>query len=223
MHLVLLDLDGTLADTAPDLGGALNALRIERGLAMIDMRPLTAAIGRGTPAMLEAAFGIAPDAAEFAPLRTRFLDLYAARVADETRLFPGIDDLLDEIESRGLSWGVVTNKPQRFTDPLLAALGLAKRAACVVSGDTLPQRKPDPEPLLHAARQVAADPKRCVYVGDAQTDVAAANAAGMSALVAGWGYIGAADEPAHWGAAAVLAAPKHLGSWLLVHGGTAQD
>ena len=223
MHLVLLDLDGTLADTAPDLGGALNALRVERGLATIDMRPLTAAIGRGTPAMLEAAFGIAADAAEFAPLRARFLDLYAARVADETRLFPGIDDLLDEIESRGLSWGVVTNKPQRFTDPLLDALGLAKRAACVVSGDTLPQRKPDPEPLLHAARQVAADPKRCVYVGDAQTDVDAANAAGMRALVAGWGYIGVNDTPARWGAAAVLAAPKHLGSWLLVHGGTAQD
>ena len=140
MHLVRLDLDGTLADTAPDLGGALNALRVERGLATIDMRPLTSAIGRGTPAMLEAAFGIAAAAAEFAPLRARFLDLYAARVADETRLFPGIDDLLDEIESRGLSWGVVTNKPLRFTDPLLDALGLAKRAACVVSGDTLPQR-----------------------------------------------------------------------------------
>ena len=218
MHLVLLDLDGTLADTAPDLGSALNALRIERGEAPIDMAPLTAAIGRGTPAMLEAAFGIVPAQPEFAPLRERFLDLYAARVARETRLYPGIDDVLDELESRGISWGVVTNKPQRFTDPLLAALKLTRRAACVVSGDTLPQRKPDPAPLLHAAREVAADPAHCVYVGDTETDVVAARAAGMHALVAGWGYIGAADDPRRWGAAAVVAAPKDLGAWLLVHG-----
>jgi 2-phosphoglycolate phosphatase len=218
MHLVLLDLDGTLADTAPDLGGALNALRVERGEAPIDMKPLTKAIGRGTPAMLEAAFGIAADAAEFGPLRDRFLDLYAARVSSETRLYDGIDDLLDELESRGISWGVVTNKPARFTDPLLAALKLTRRAACVVSGDTLPQRKPDPAPLLHAAREVAADPAHCVYVGDAETDIIAARAAGMRALVAGWGYLGADDVPARWGAAAVVSAPKDLATWLLVHG-----
>jgi len=223
IELVLLDLDGTLADTAPDLGGALNAVRAELGQAPLPLAPLAPAIGRGTPAMLEAAFGIAPEAAEFGPLRARFLDLYAARVAAETRLFPGIADLLDELESRGVTWGVVTNKPQRFTDPLLEALGLARRAACVVSGDTLPQRKPEPAPLLHAARALAADPARCIYVGDAESDVVAANAAGMRALVAGWGYLEEDDDPRRWGAAAVLTAPKHLGTWLLVHGGTAQD
>jgi phosphoglycolate phosphatase len=218
MHLVLLDLDGTLADTAPDLGGALNALRAERGLAPIALGPLKPAIGRGTPAMLEAGFGIAADAPGFAPLRARFLELYAARVAAETRLYPGIAELLDDVEGHGLAWGVVTNKPERFTLPLLEALGLARRAACIVSGDTLPQRKPDPEPLLHAARSVAADPARSVYLGDAITDVEAARAAGMRALVAGWGYIGDDEAPQAWGAAAVLAAPRQLGSWLLVNG-----
>ena len=219
IEMVLFDLDGTLADTAADLGAALNAVRVERGLDPIELGPLRAAIGHGTPAMLRAGLGIAADAADYDGVRARFLDLYAARVAAATTLFPGIAELLDELDSRDVTWGVVTSKPMRFTEPLLAALGLATRAACVVGGDTLAQRKPDPQPLVHAARLAAALPAHCVYLGDAASDVAAARAAGMRALVAGWGYFAPDDDPRRWGADAVLAAPRHLGSWLLVHGG----
>jgi len=223
LELVLLDLDGTLADTAPDLLGALNALRAERSEPPLDFEPLKPAIGRGTPAMLEAGFGITPDDPAFAPLRERFLDLYAARVAHATVLYPGFDALLDELDARELPWGIVTNKPKRFTEPLLAELGLLRRAACVVCGDTLSKRKPDPEPLAYAAHLVAAAPHRTVYVGDAETDVIAAKGALMRPLVAGWGYLGPDDEPLRWGAEAVITAPAHLGAWLLVHGGSAQD
>jgi phosphoglycolate phosphatase len=218
LELVLLDLDGTLADTAPDLLGALNALRAERGEPALELDPLKPAIGRGTPAMLEAGFGLTADHPEFAPLRERFLDLYAARVAHATALYPGFDELLDELDARQLPWGIVTNKPKRFTEPLLAELGLLRRAACVVCGDTLAKRKPDPEPLAYAAHLVAAAPHRTVYVGDAETDVVAARGALMRPLVAGWGYLAPHDEPQRWGAEAVITAPEHLGVWLMVNG-----
>jgi len=198
-------------------------VRIERDLEPLELEPLKAAIGRGTTAMLESAFAIEPSHPEFGAIRERFLDLYAARVAQATVLYPGVDDLLDQFDAHGLSWGVVTNKPKRFTDPLLAELGLMRRASCVVSGDMLPTRKPDPAPLVYAARLCAADPRLCVYLGDALTDVQASRAAGMRALVAGWGYIGRDDDPQRWGADAVLSAPRHVASWLLVHGADAQD
>jgi len=223
IELVLLDLDGTLADTAPDLLGALNALRHERNEASLELAPLKPAIGRGTPAMLTTAFGLDPEHPDYGALRERFLDLYAGRVAHATTLFPGIEELLDELDARDLAWGVVTNKPKRFTEPLLAELGLLRRAACVVCGDSLAKRKPDPEPLAYAAHLVAASPNLTVYLGDAESDVVAARAAHMRALVAGWGYLGPDDEPQRWGAEAVLSAPRHVASWLLVHGAGAQD
>jgi 2-phosphoglycolate phosphatase len=218
LELVLLDLDGTLADTAPDLLGALNALRAERGEAALDLEPLKPAIGRGTPAMLEAGFALTHDHPDYAALRERFLDLYAARVAHATELYPGMEALLDELDARRLPWGIVTNKPRRFAEPLLAELGLLRRAACVVCGDTLAKRKPDPEPLAYAAHLVAAAPHQTVYIGDAETDVIAAKGAMMRPLVAGWGYLGPDDQPLRWGAEAVITAPEHLGVWLMVHG-----
>lgn len=218
IELVLLDLDGTLADTAPDLGGALNALRAERNLPPTDVDALRPAIGAGTPAILNVGLGINKAHPEFERLRQRFLDLYAQRLTVGTRLYPGTDDLLDELEAQDLRWGIVTNKPQRFTTPLVEALGLAKRAACVVSGDQVHAPKPAPDALILAARKASVAPTRGLYLGDSPTDVVAARAAGMRALVAGWGYIVRGDDPMRWNPDAVLAAPKHLIAWLLVHG-----
>jgi phosphoglycolate phosphatase len=164
--------------------------------------------------MLKVGFGIDSGHAEYDLLRTRFLDLYAENICAETRLFDGMPDLLAAIEGRGLPWGIVTNKAERFTFPLLAALGLATRTACVVGGDTTGRTKPHPEPLLHAARALGLAPATCLYVGDDLRDVQAARAAGMPVLAAGYGYLGDGGNPAGWGADAVIVHPletlKHL-------------
>jgi 2-phosphoglycolate phosphatase len=213
--LALLDLDGTLADTAADLGGALNELRAARGLAPLPLAPLLPAIGIGTPAMLLAGLGIAPDHADFAATRDDFLARYLARIARETVLFPGIEDLLDTLETSGIEWGVVTNKPARFADPLLEALGLTPRAVCVVSGDTLPERKPHPAPLWHAAGIAGRNPDETVYLGDAETDIQAARAAGMAAVVAGWGYIAPDVDPQDWRPDMIAPEPRQFANWVL--------
>jgi N-acetyl-D-muramate 6-phosphate phosphatase len=207
IRAVLFDLDGTLADTAPDLAGALNRLLDERGreaVALERARPVTSSGARG---MLRVGFGIDRQHADYEPLRTRFLDLYAENLCRETRLFDGIGDLLAAIERRGLPWGIVTNKAERFTFPLLAALGLAARTACVVGGDTTGHVKPHPDPLLYAARALGLAPAGCLYVGDDLRDVQAARAAGMPVLAAAYGYLGDEGDPAAWGADAVIAHP----------------
>lgn len=207
IRAVLFDLDGTLADTAPDLAAALNLLLGEQGRRPVPLeltRPLTSAGARG---MLEAGFGIAPGAPEYEPLKARFLDLYGRAVCVETRLFGGIGELLDALERRGLPWGVVTNKPARFTEPLLEALGVLHRAACVVSGDTVERPKPHPDPLLHAARALALAPAACLYVGDDLRDVQAAKAAGMPVLAASYGYLGDAGDCRAWQADGVIGHP----------------
>jgi phosphoglycolate phosphatase len=215
IRAVLFDLDGTLADTAPDLAGALNRLLAERGRESVPLeraRPVTSSGARG---MLRVGFGIDPAHAEYEALRTRFLDLYAENICRETRLFDGIGELLGSIERRGLPWGVVTNKAERFTFPLLAALGLARRAACVVGGDTTGRTKPHPDPLLHAARALGLAPAACLYLGDDLRDVRAARAAGMPVLAAAYGYLGEEGDPGAWGADGVIAHPlealNHLG------------
>lgn len=194
---VLLDLDGTLLDTAPDMAAAVNALRIEQSEEPLPFERVRPHVSHGATALVRLAFPHAPEA-DFLALRARFLALYRPRVALETRPFPGAAELLAALEQAGIPWGIVTNKPAWLTEPLLEALGLRARAAAVVSGDTLPQKKPHPRPLLHAAEQARVDPRRCIYVGDTERDVLAGKAAGMRTLVACFGYIGDMEDPRTW-------------------------
>ncbi len=210
IRAVLFDLDGTLADTAPDLAEALNRLLAEHGRGPVPLeraRPVTSSGARG---MLRIGFGIDPQDPRYDGLKARFLDLYAERVCGETRLFDGIAELLGALESRGIVWGVVTNKPERFTVPLLEALALRARAACVVGGDTTGRAKPHPDPLLHAVRALGVEPPHCLYVGDDLRDVQAARAAGMSVVAAAYGYLGDEGDPRAWGADAVVAHPLEV-------------
>jgi len=210
---LLLDLDGTLLDTAPDMGGALNLLRAEHGLEPLPAHVIRPVVSHGAMRLVALGFPEATGDA-FEALRLRFLDLYAANLAVGTRLFPGFEDVLDSLESRGLPWGIVTNKPGWLTDPLLAALGLDRRAACAVSGDTVAERKPHPLPLLHAARLVGVEPARCVYVGDAERDIQAGRAAGMTTVVAAYGYISSNEDPLQWQPHGVVASPDELLQWM---------
>lgn len=210
IRAVLFDLDGTLVDTAPDLGHVLNLL-----LARHDLPPLPDTLIRpqashGTQGLIGLGFGVTPDDPRFAPLRDTFLTLYAACLCERSRPFDGIPELLDDLEARGLKWGVVTNKPARFTEPLLACLNLHSRAACIISGDTCAHPKPHPAPMLEAARQCGVAPAHCLYLGDAQRDIEAGRAAGMPAFVAGWGYLDATDQPETWGAHGILTHPDAL-------------
>jgi N-acetyl-D-muramate 6-phosphate phosphatase len=210
---LLLDLDGTLLDTAPDMGGALNRLRREEGLAPLPYETIRPNVSHGAARLVNLGF---PEAtgAMFERLRRRFLDLYAENIAAETRLFDGLDAVLGEADRRGLPWGVVTNKPAWLTDPLLRQLELDRRAACVVSGDTLTERKPHPMPLLHAAEVVGMKPAHCVYVGDAERDIQAGRAAGMTTLIAAYGYIDRDDDIGRWQANGIVEQPGELLEWL---------
>lgn len=211
---VLFDLDGTLVDTAPDLGLALNEMRRRRGMPALPQASTRPQASHGSQGMLRLGFGIAPEHADFPALRQEFLASYAAHLTTSSTLFPGMAAVLASLEGRGLKWGVVTNKPARYTEPLLAHLGLMARAACVVSGDTCPHAKPHPAPLLHACQLAASTPAQCLYVGDAARDVAAAAAAGMPTLVALYGYLGEQDQPEQWGAAGYIHTPAGLLDWL---------
>ena len=214
IRAVLFDLDGTLADTAPDLASALNQLLAERGckpIAIERARPVTSSGARG---MLRVGLGVDPTHAEYEELKTRFLDLYAERVCCATRLFDGIPELLAALEARAIRWGVVTNKAERFTIPLLTALDILPRAACVVGGDTAERAKPHPDPLLHAARILALGPAHCLYVGDDLRDVHAARAAGMPVVAAAYGYLGDNGDPVQWGADGVIDHPLKVLNYL---------
>jgi len=200
MQAVLFDLDGTLADTAPDLGHALNLQRERHGLPPLPQEIIRPYASHGTVGLFDIGFGLTPQDARFAPMREEYLALYTANLCLHTTLFPGMDELLAALEARNISWGVVTNKPARFTNPLLELLGLSKRAASIISGDTCSHPKPHPEPLLCAAREIGVSPQSCLYVGDAERDIEAARAAGMSALIADYGYLSAEDRPETWGA-----------------------
>ncbi|QKT04773.1 phosphoglycolate phosphatase [Ectothiorhodospiraceae bacterium 2226] len=214
LRAVLFDLDGTLADTAPDLAYALNAVREEQGEAPLPFEAIRPVVSHGARALIELGFGLAPTAAGFEALRQRLLTIYQDNIARHTRLFPGMESVLDTLEARGIPWGVVTNKPARLTDPLMDALGLTPRAACIVSGDTVAHSKPHPAPLLHACACSGLAPGACVYVGDAQRDVEAGQAAGMRTLVALFGYLGPHDQPQAWGADGLVAEPRDILAWL---------
>jgi len=214
IRTVLFDLDGTLADTAPDLAYALNSLLEEQGQAPLPYQVIRPVVSHGGIALVKLGFGIDENAGEFAPLRQRLLEIYRANIARETRLFEGMSPLLDTLEARGLNWGVVTNKPAWLTEPLLEALGVKSRAATIVSGDTLPERKPHPAPMLLACEQAGSDAAHCLYVGDAQRDIEAGRNAGMRTLVALFGYLGETDFPGHWQADGMVDKALDILDWL---------
>ncbi len=210
---VLFDLDGTLLDTARDMGEALNRVRVAEGLESLPFERIRPLVSHGAPRLIRLAFG-EPETERHEALRQRFLAFYRTALAVHTRLFAGFDCVLDTLERAGLRWGVVTNKPGWLTAPLLAELGLDSRCSCVVSGDSLAERKPHPLPLLHAANLLGLEPRECVYLGDAERDVQAARNAGMIPLVAGFGYLGEGEDPAAWRPDAVFARPEDLIDWL---------
>jgi phosphoglycolate phosphatase len=204
---VLFDLDGTFADTAPDLTLALNLQRRKHGLDDLAVEAVRPYASHGTPGLLKAGFGLTLGDPGFPELRLEYLDLYEAHLCERTTLFPGMEAMLAELDRRGLPWGIVTNKPRRYTDPLMDRLGITARAACIVSGDTTANSKPHPEPMLHAARAVGVAPEDCLYVGDAERDVQAALAAGMRVIVALYGYLADTDRPESWQAHGFIHTP----------------
>jgi phosphoglycolate phosphatase len=210
---VLFDLDGTLADTAGDLAHALNCLRLEEGLEPLPAQSVRSVVSAGARGLLDVGFGITPQEPRYAELRERFLEHYARALCVHTRLFAGVPELLEMLESRAMPWGIVTNKATRFTEPLVALLGLDRRAACVVSGDTTERPKPAPDSLLFAANAIRVRPQDCLYIGDDLRDVQAARGAGMSVLAAGYGYL-SGGNPHAWDADGVITHPLELLNYL---------
>ena len=210
LQAVLFDLDGTLVDSAPDLAGACNEMRIERGLPPLPYERLRRMVGSGARGMVGVSFGLAPDSPGYAELRDEFLDRYQSRMTRETKVFDAMVPVLGWLERQGLPWGIVTNKATRFAAPLVASLGLAGRAAALVCGDTVAHSKPHPAPLLEAARRLGLAAECCAYVGDDRRDIDAGRAAGMLTVVAAWGYLGEGDAPAAWGADHLIERPGEL-------------
>jgi N-acetyl-D-muramate 6-phosphate phosphatase len=210
IQAVLFDLDGTLADTALDLGAALNRMLAEEGLPPQPDHLIRPIASHGTRALIRLGFGVERGDPDFDVLRQRFLDQYEQSFADRTRLFDGVDTLIRALDARGLRWGIVTNKPMRFTDRLVPALPFPVPPQAVVSGDSVGAAKPDPRPMHHASALLGVDAARCLYVGDAERDIQAGRNAGMRTALAGWGYIADSDRPEEWGADVALDAPLAL-------------
>ena len=211
---VLFDLDGTLIDSAPDLAGAANDLRAQRGLDALPYESLRPMVGAGARGMVGVAFGLCPGEDGFEPLRDAFLARYAERMLERTRVFDAVEPVLQMLSAAGVPWGIVTNKVTRYAEPVVRGLGLDARAGVLIAGDTTAHAKPHPAPLLEAARRLGRDAGRCVYVGDDVRDVQAGRAAGMATLAAGWGYLGQGEPIDDWGADAVLEEPSQLLNWL---------
>ncbi len=209
VQAVLFDLDGTLADTAPDLAAALNRLRAEQGLEPLPLEQVRPFASAGARGLVHVGFDAKPGDSEYDALREAFLEFYREHTCVDTQLFPGIPELLQELARRAIPWGVVTNKATRFTDRVIEALKLAP--ACVVSGDTTPHLKPHPAPLLHAAGLLALPPAQCLYLGDDLRDIQGARAAGMRTVAVDWGYHHpASGGPGTWQADAVISQPLDL-------------
>lgn len=214
IQAVLFDLDGTLADSAPDLALALNLLLAEHGRDAVPLtitRPHTSSGARG---LIKAGFGLDADHADYPALKDRFLDLYEKNLDVHTSLFEGVAQMLDDLDARKVRWGIVTNKAKRFTGAVVAGVGLTARSGCIVSGDTTPYAKPHPEPLLHAANLIDTEPGRCLYVGDDLRDIQAARAAGMGAIAAAYGYLGVDGDPHDWDADGVIFHPGEVLNFL---------
>jgi N-acetyl-D-muramate 6-phosphate phosphatase len=207
---VLFDLDGTLIDSAPDLGGAADQMRVKRGLPSLPMDAYRPLCGAGARGMLEVAFGITPEHPDFEAMREEFFSNYQVCMTQHTDAFDGVPDLIATLQARGMVWGVVTNKSKRFTDPLTAAMPLFATAGAIVSGDTTPHPKPHPAPLLEAAQRLGIAPEQCLYVGDDERDIVAGHAAGMRTVAATYGYLGSKTEVATWNADAQINSPLAL-------------
>ncbi len=214
LRTVLFDLDGTLADTAPDMAQALNLLLKEKDYEPLPFDTIRPWVSHGGLALVRLGFGEQMRDVELEDLRQRFLEIYAENLCRETHLFPGIPQLLTMLSENGLNWGVVTNKPGYLTEPLLAQLTIQPPPTCIVSGDTTNNRKPHPEPMLLACKQAGSDPHECLYVGDAERDIHAGKRAGMKTLVALFGYITDSEDPETWGADGMIRAPMEVFDWL---------
>ncbi len=210
MRAVLFDLDGTLIDSAPDLAGAADTMRVKRGLPSLDFAKYRPLCGAGARGMLQVAFGIGPDHGDYELLREEFFANYQACMLDNTHAFEGVPSLIEALHSQGLQWGVVTNKSERFALPLTSAMPLFGSAGAIVGGDTTQFSKPHPEPLLEAARRLGVAPELCMYVGDDERDIVAGKAAGMGTVAATYGYLGSASDVAAWQADAQINSPAEL-------------
>ena len=214
VRAVLFDLDGTLIDSAPDLGAAADQMRVTRGLPSLPLENYRSMAGAGARGMIGVAFGVTPADPQFDELREEFFVNYSRCMTQRTTVFDGVPELIAQIQSAALPWGVVTNKSMRFTEPLTRAITLFAHARTIISGDTTPHSKPHPEPLLEAARRLDIEPRHCLYVGDDARDVVAGMAAGMGTVAACYGYLGAVSDVASWGAHAVIKSPLDLLQWL---------
>lgn len=214
LEAVLFDLDGTLADTAPDLGAAANFLLQAQGRPqkpLAELRPYTS---HGVRGLLQAAFGITPEDPDYEQLSHRFLEYYAENLCVATSLFPGIADLLDALEANGIAWGIVTNKRQRYTDPLVRLLDLSPRTPCVVSGDTTPEAKPSARPILYACKLLGCNPEKSLYIGDDLRDILAGRAAGCTTVAVSYGYLGHNGPITSWGADMIVDHPDQLAGYI---------
>ncbi|MDA8329358.1 MAG: HAD-IA family hydrolase [Betaproteobacteria bacterium] len=214
LEAILFDLDGTLVDTAPDLAWVLNQQRAMHGLIEMPFDLIRPYASHGTAGLLQIGFSIGDDHPAYTELRSEYLALFESHGNQYSQLFPGMMEVLDELEMRGIPWGIVTNKPGWLTAPLLDQMGLDQRAACVITGDTCARSKPHPDPLLAACAQINLPANTCVYIGDAERDITAAHACGMPALIAEYGYIGPNDDPYTWYADGSIAQPTDLFNYL---------
>ncbi len=210
VRAVLFDLDGTLIDSAPDLAGAANDMRVARGMPELPYASFRPMVGSGARGMIGVGFGVGPDQAEFAALRDEFLNRYEQRMTQLTHVFSDVFPVLTALDAAAIPWGIVTNKATRFASPLVEALNLHQRAAVLIAGDTTPHSKPHPEPLLEAARRIKLHPSECVYVGDDLRDVQAGHAAGMTTVAVRWGYLGFGEPIDAWGAHHIATSPADI-------------
>lgn len=214
VQAVLFDLDGTLIDSAPDLAAAADKMRTDRGLPSLPFEPYRAMAGAGARGLLGVAFGMTPEHPEFMAYREEFFVNYESAMTLRTRMFDGVPEMVQALVTRGLRWGVVTNKSRRFTEPLTAAMPLFASAGTIVSGDTTPHAKPHPAPLLEAAQRLGISPSCCVYVGDDERDIVAGHAAGMHTVAATYGYLGQQTDVSRWNAHLHIDSPLALLNWL---------
>lgn len=206
---VLFDLDGTFADTAPDLGRAINTMRETRGLTPVPLTDTRRVTSLGARGLLGVGFGVGPDHADYPAMRDEFLHIYESNLCCDTVLFPEMAELINRLEQRHITWGIVTNKAERFAIPLMQQLGYATRAACIIGGDTTGHMKPHPAPLLAAAAAIRIAPQSCIYVGDDERDIQAGHAAGMRTVAVRFGYLNGSD-PGDWGADNIVTTPLEI-------------
>jgi phosphoglycolate phosphatase len=213
--IVLFDLDGTFADTAPDLAHALNQTLELHGKPAMSLEDIRPGVSHGSIALIKLGFGIEPDDSRFESLRQELLQFYIDNICLHTTLFPGMEELIQQLDEKEIPWGIVTNKPEWLTNPLMEQLNMTRRAACIVSGDTTANSKPHPEPILHACKLAGGHkPADCIYVGDAKRDIEAGNSAGTTTLVAMFGYVVPNDHPEEWNADGHIDHPSQVLDWL---------